>query len=124
MEFSTLEITPMNSPSIDGAPMKCAHCQRPLPVQDNRVEAWRGRSGELYCSELCFENAEQAAFRFTRRCDFCGGSLGLIVHRYYRMHFCCEAHMGAYRRRLTEETRAKIWRLASLESRNYGGEFR
>ncbi len=100
----------MNSPSIDGAPMKCAHCQRPLPVQDNRVEAWRGRSGQLYCSELCLENAEQAAFRFTKRCDFCGGSLGLIVHRYYRMYFCCEAHMGAYRRRLTEETRAKIWR--------------
>src|SRR5436190_15002025 len=79
MEFSTLEIPPMNSPSIDGAPMKCAHCQRPLPVQDNGVEAWRGRSGQLYCSELCFENAEQAAFRFTWRCDFCGGSLGPIL---------------------------------------------
>jgi hypothetical protein len=102
----------MSSPSIDGAPMKCAHCQRPLPIQDNRVEAWRGRSDQLYCSELYSENTEQTAPQFSRRCDFCRGSLGLVVHQYYRMHFCCEAHMRAYRQRLTEETQAKIRRLS------------
>lgn len=102
----------MTSASFDGAAMKCAHCQRALPVRDNRTEAWRGRSGQLYCSESCTKNAERTAFQIIRRCDFCGGSLGLIVHRYYRMRFCCEAHMSAYRRRLSEETRVKIRRLA------------
>jgi len=42
------------------------------------------------------------------RCDYCGGHLGLIVDRYYRMRFCCKAHMSAYKQRLTMETRAKI----------------
>ena len=102
----------MTSSAIDGAPMECAHCQRPLSVPGNRVDAWRGRSGQVYCSELCIKNAEQAALQLTRRCDFCGGHLGLVIHRYYRMRFCCETHMGAYRGRLTEETRVKIRRLA------------
>jgi len=93
--------------------MKCPHCQRPLFVRGNRIEARRGRGGQLYCSDLCVESAERAASRPTRRCDFCGGGLGLIVHRYYRMRFCCEAHLQAYCRRLTEETRAKIRRLAA-----------
>jgi len=103
----------MRLAAMDHALMKCSHCQQPLPVRDNRVEAWRGRSGQLYCSDLCVQSAEQAAFQLTRRCDFCGGGLGLIVHRYYRMRFCCEAHLQAYCRRLTEETRAKIRRLAA-----------
>jgi hypothetical protein len=47
----------------------------------------------------------------THRCDHCGGPLGLIVHRYYQMRFCCEAHAEAYRRRLTEDTRAKVGHL-------------
>jgi hypothetical protein len=92
--------------------MRCAHCRQPLPARDNRVEAWRGGSGELYCSELCVEEAQQAGRQPIRRCDFCGGCLGLMIHRYYRMRFCCEAHLRAYRRRLTEETRAKIRHLA------------
>ena len=29
------------------------------------------------------------------RCDYCGGHLGLIVDRYYRMRFCCKAHVSA-----------------------------
>ena len=45
------------------------------------------------------------------RCDYCGGHLGPIVHRYYRMRFCCKAHMSAYEQRLTMETRAKIRQL-------------
>jgi hypothetical protein len=92
----------MTSDSVDGAAMKCAQCQRPFTVRDNWVEAWRGTNSELYCSQLCIENAERTAFKFTRRCDFCGGRLGLVIHRYYRMRFCCEAHMTAYRRRLME----------------------
>jgi hypothetical protein len=103
----------MTSPAIDETPSKCAHCERLVLVVKNRVEAWRGRSGRLYCSELCFEDAEPAGPQLTRRCDFCGGLLGLIIHRYYRMRFCCEAHMMAYSRRLTEETRIKIRHLAS-----------
>jgi hypothetical protein len=48
------------------------------------------------------------------RCDYCGGHLGLIVARYYRMRFCCKAHMSAYKQRLTVETRAKIQQLELL----------
>ena len=102
----------MTSVSIDVTPMKCAHCQQPFRVRDSRVEAWRDGRGQLYCSELCIENAEKVTVLPANRCDFCGGRLGLIVHRYYRMRFCCEIHMGAYRRRLTQATRAKIRRLA------------
>jgi len=48
------------------------------------------------------------------RCDYCGGHLGLIGCRYYRMRFCCKAHMSAYKQRLTMETRAKIRQLELL----------
>ena len=48
------------------------------------------------------------------RCDYCGGHLGLIVDRYYRMRFCCKAHMSAYKQRLTMETCAKIRHLEIL----------
>ena len=48
------------------------------------------------------------------RCDYCGGHLGVIVDRYYRMRFCCKAHMSAYKQRLTMETRAKIRQLELL----------
>jgi len=48
------------------------------------------------------------------RCDYCGGHLGRIVDRYYRMRFCCKAHMSAYKQRLTMETRAKIRQLELL----------
>jgi hypothetical protein len=48
------------------------------------------------------------------RCDHCGGNLGLIVDRYYRMRFCCKAHTSAYKQRLTMETRAKIRQLEPL----------
>ena len=48
------------------------------------------------------------------RCDYCGGHLWLNVYRYYRMHFCCKAHMSAYKQRLTPETRAKIRQLELL----------
>ena len=48
------------------------------------------------------------------RCDYCGGHLGQIVDRYYRMRFCCKAHMSAYKQRLTMETRAKIRQLELL----------
>jgi len=43
-----------------------------------------------------------------RRCDFCRRRLGLIIHQYYRMRFCCEAHMRAYQQRLTDDTFVKI----------------
>jgi hypothetical protein len=48
------------------------------------------------------------------RCDYGGGHLGLIVDRYYRMRFCCKAHMSAYKKRLTMETRTKIRQLELL----------
>ncbi len=47
----------------------------------------------------------------TMRCDYCRGKLGLVIHRYWRMRFCCAACAHAYQRRLHGETRAKIGRL-------------
>jgi hypothetical protein len=61
---------------------------------------------------LTMSYADHAELALTRRCDFCRGRLGLIIHRYYRMRFCCAAHLRAYRQRLTEDTRAKIRHLA------------
>ena len=49
----------------------------------------------------------------TIRCDHCRGSLGLDVHRYWRMRYCSAECAIAYRRRLNEETVEKIHRLKS-----------
>jgi len=58
--------------------------------------------------------SSQQAGVLRHRCDYCGGYLWLIVYRYYRMRFCCKAHMKAYQQRLTMETRAKIRNLELL----------
>jgi hypothetical protein len=42
------------------------------------------------------------------RCDHCRKLLGAIVHRYWGMRFCSADCVIAYKRRLSEETRAKI----------------
>jgi hypothetical protein len=42
------------------------------------------------------------------RCDHCRESLGLIVHRYWRMRFCSRRCADAYRHRLDEDTMTKI----------------
>ena len=42
------------------------------------------------------------------RCDHCRRSLGLIVHRYWRMRFCSAACVERYKQRLQTETKAKI----------------
>jgi hypothetical protein len=42
------------------------------------------------------------------RCDHCRKPFGLIVHRFWRMRFCSTDCLAAYRRRLGEETIAKI----------------
>ena len=55
------------------------------------------------------ERMEQT--RMTMRCDHCRGKFGLVVHRYWRMRFCCTACAHAYQQRLHGETRAKIRRL-------------
>lgn len=49
----------------------------------------------------------------TMRCDYCRGKFGLVVHRYWRMRFCCEACARAYQQRLHDDTKAKIRRLNS-----------
>jgi hypothetical protein len=36
----------------------------------------------------------------TIRCDHCCGSLGLIIHRYWRMRFCSANCLQAYQHRL------------------------
>jgi len=46
------------------------------------------------------------------RCDHCRRELsGIGVHRYCHMQFCSSSCMTAYQQRLTQETKAKIYRL-------------
>lgn len=44
----------------------------------------------------------------TLRCDHCRRTLGLMVHRYWRMRFCSTACIAAYQRRLHDDTKQKI----------------
>jgi len=99
-----------------GEPTTCANCGRPFSVVADRVECWRGENGDYFCARACAESADKIGPGpedgvLKHRCDHCGGPLGLIVRRYYHMRFCCNAHVEAYRRRLSETTRAKIQHL-------------
>ena len=49
-----------------------------------------------------------------RRCNHCGGQLGLIVHRNRMLRFCSNACKKAYEHKEEEERRAKHRHLAFL----------
>jgi hypothetical protein len=49
-----------------------------------------------------------------RRCNHCGGQLGLIVHRNRMLRFCSKACKKAYEHKEEEERRAKHRHLAFL----------
>lgn len=34
-------------------PTHCCFCQDPFPIRENRIEAWRGANGKIYCSADC-----------------------------------------------------------------------
>jgi hypothetical protein len=45
-----------------------------------------------------------------RRCNYCGGKLGLIVHRKWRWRFCKLACKKAYEHRRREKVqRLRLW---------------
>ena len=48
-------------PSVD-PPAKCALCGHPFPLsgEGSHYEAWRGRDGKFFCSELCALSADGA----------------------------------------------------------------
>jgi hypothetical protein len=52
------------------------------------------------------------------RCDHCRGKLGLTLQRYWHMRFCSSACVKAYRRRLAEDTKAKIHQLDFIAGDN------
>jgi hypothetical protein len=52
----------------------------------------------------------------TTKCDYCRGSIGLDVHRYWRMRYCCADCLTAYQRRLDKETVGKIRLLDAASS--------
>jgi hypothetical protein len=60
---------------------------------------------ERLFSAVQFINGRSA---MTTRCDHCRRSLGLNVHRYWRMRFCSVDCVAAYQRRLQEGTVGKI----------------
>ena len=70
-----------------------------------------GPSNTTLC-EPSYSRSEAGIVKY--RCDYCCGHLWLFIYRYYRMRFCCKAHMSAYKQRLTMETRAKIRQLELL----------
>jgi hypothetical protein len=43
-----------------------------------------------------------------RRCNYCGGQLGLIVHRRFTLRFCKKACKKAYEHKQDKERRAKL----------------
>jgi hypothetical protein len=47
----------------------------------------------------------------TLKCDYCRGTLGLGVHRYWQMRFCSPACVTSYQRRLDDDTKDKIQHL-------------
>jgi hypothetical protein len=57
----------VNRLPTDKPPTACAFCGQPFKVHDNHVAAWRSTSGNLYCSEFCADDEEEAAFRERRR---------------------------------------------------------
>jgi hypothetical protein len=42
-----------------------------------------------------------------RRCDYCGGKLGLIIHRIWKWRFCKLACKEAYEYRRREEAQRR-----------------
>ena len=49
-----------------------------------------------------------------RRCDYCGGRLGMIVHRNWMLRFCSKLCKKAYEHKAEEQRRAKDRHLAFL----------
>jgi hypothetical protein len=49
-----------------------------------------------------------------RRCDYCRGKLGLIVHRKWRRRFCKRACKTAFECRRRDEVQRRWGRLACL----------
>jgi hypothetical protein len=49
------------------APTQCTFCSEPLRTIEGRVQSWRSRSGQCFCSEFCADDAEEAAFQSRRK---------------------------------------------------------
>ena len=59
---------PVNSRYLRaGSPTCCAFCQAQFPTVDGHYEAWRASNGEYYCTEICADDAERAAFSHRRK---------------------------------------------------------
>jgi hypothetical protein len=52
----------------------------------------------------------------TLRCDHCRRPLGIMVRRYWHMRFCSAACVGAYQRRLHDDTKQKIANIRRADS--------
>jgi hypothetical protein len=55
----------------------------------------------------------------TIRCDHCRGSLGLTLHRYWRMRFCSARCVQAYQQRFHDLTMVKI-KIISCDVGSFG----
>ena len=69
----------------------------PIFLRIGHVKCWRGKDRRYYCCpehadfglEKAFASVERLGEESVmRRCDYCGGKLGLIIHRKWRWRFC------------------------------------
>jgi hypothetical protein len=103
-----------NTYLINGAPQHCALCHAPFTIEDEHVKCWRGkdpavlllpRARRFRPGESPYGRRARWGESVMRRCDYCGGKLGLIVHRRWRLRFCKPACKNAYELRLRKQIR-------------------
>ena len=57
--------------AIESPPSRCAYCGKPFK---ERLYVWRSSSGELYCTEYCADDEEEANFQNMRCASHCAST--------------------------------------------------
>jgi hypothetical protein len=45
------------------AAVRCAFCEKPLPIVNGQLQPWRAADGLFFCNEFCADDAEEARFQ-------------------------------------------------------------
>jgi hypothetical protein len=67
-----------------------------------------------YIMDVTFRGTGRSTRGNMRRCDYCGGRLGMIVHRNWMLRFCSKLCKKAYEHKAEEQRLAKQRHLAFL----------
>ena len=49
------------------AAVRCAFCEKPLPIVNGQLQPWRAADGLFFCNEFCADDAEEARFQIHGR---------------------------------------------------------